>query len=47
MEKLSDLLEQREAQINEILSAAELDPAAVANVNKKLEVRFNIILKHI
>lgn len=38
MEKLSDLLEQREAQISEVLVAAQLDPAAVVNVNKKLEV---------
>lgn len=38
LEKLSDLLEQREAQISEVLAAAQLDPAAVVNVNKKLEV---------
>ena len=39
MEKLSDMLEQREAQVNEILAAAQLDPEAVVNVNEKLEVR--------
>jgi len=38
LEKLSDLLEQREAQISEVLAAAQLDPAAVVNMNKKLEV---------
>ena len=38
LEKLSDLLEQREVQISEVLAAAQLDPMAVANVNKKLEV---------
>lgn len=37
LEKLSDLLEQREAQISEVLAAAQLDPVAVANANKKLE----------
>lgn len=38
LEKLSDLLEQREAQINEILAASQLEPDAVVNVNEKLEV---------
>ncbi|XP_053997414.1 dynein regulatory complex subunit 4 [Hylaeus anthracinus] len=37
LEKLSDLLEQREAQISEVLAAAQLDPMAVVNANKKLE----------
>ncbi|KAL6445721.1 hypothetical protein ACFW04_000887 [Cataglyphis niger] len=37
LEKLSELLEQREAQISEVLTAAQLDPAAVINANKKLE----------
>ncbi|XP_031843174.1 growth arrest specific protein 8 [Nomia melanderi] len=37
LEKLSDLLEQREAQISEVLAAAQLDPTAVLNANKKLE----------
>ncbi|KAL0114139.1 hypothetical protein PUN28_011443 [Cardiocondyla obscurior] len=41
LEKLSDLLEQREAQISEVLAAAQLDPAAVVNVNKKLEDMLN------
>lgn len=39
LEKLSEVLEQREAQISEVLAAAQLDPAAVISVNKKLEVR--------
>lgn len=39
LEKLSEVLEQREAQISEVLAAAQLDPAAVVSVNKKLEVR--------
>lgn len=38
LEKLSDLLEQREAQISEVLAAAQLDPMAVINANQKLEV---------
>ncbi|XP_078052904.1 growth arrest specific protein 8 [Augochlora pura] len=37
LEKLSDLLEQREAQISEVLAAAQLDPEAVLHANKKLE----------
>ncbi|XP_071653903.1 dynein regulatory complex subunit 4 [Temnothorax longispinosus] len=41
LEKLSDLLEQREAQISEVLAAAQLDPAAVVSVNKKLEDMLN------
>ncbi|XP_012281371.2 growth arrest-specific protein 8 [Orussus abietinus] len=41
LEKLSDLLEQREAQIGEVLAAAQLDPAAIVNVNKKLEEMLN------
>ncbi|XP_011148989.1 dynein regulatory complex subunit 4 isoform X2 [Harpegnathos saltator] len=41
LEKLSDLLEQREAQISEVLAAAQLDPVAVVTVNKKLEDMLN------
>ncbi|XP_050449589.1 dynein regulatory complex subunit 4 [Cataglyphis hispanica] len=41
LEKLSELLEQREAQISEVLTAAQLDPAAVINANKKLEDMLN------
>ncbi|CAL1673482.1 unnamed protein product [Lasius platythorax] len=41
LEKLSELLEQREAQISEVLAAAQLDPAAVVKVNKKLEDMLN------
>lgn len=32
------MLEQREAQISEVLTAAQLDPMAVVSANKKLEV---------
>jgi len=39
---LSDLLEQKEAQMNEVLAAAHLDPSAMTTVNKKLEVQFTI-----
>lgn len=38
MQKLSEMLAQREAKVNEILAAAQLDPAAIVNVNEKLEV---------
>ncbi|GAB1869400.1 Dynein regulatory complex subunit 4 [Camponotus japonicus] len=41
LEKLSELLEQREAQISEVLAAAQLDPTAVVNANKKLEDMLN------
>lgn len=41
LEKLSELLEQREVQISEVLAAAHLDPTAVVNVNKKLEDTLN------
>ncbi|XP_046815566.1 dynein regulatory complex subunit 4-like [Vespa crabro] len=41
LEKLSELLEQREVQISEVLAAAHLDPTAVVNVNKKLEDMLN------
>ncbi|XP_012534025.1 dynein regulatory complex subunit 4 [Monomorium pharaonis] len=41
LEKLSDLVEQREAQISEVLAAAQLDPAAVISVNTKLEDMLN------
>lgn len=40
-EKLSELLEQREAQISEVLAAAQLEPTAVVNVNRKLENMLN------
>jgi len=52
LEKLSELLEQREAQISEVLAAAQLDPTAVVNANKKLEVciklksRYNLFKSH-
>jgi hypothetical protein len=36
---LTDLLEQKEAQMNEVLAAAHLDPTAMTTVNKKLEVQ--------
>ncbi|XP_017889521.1 dynein regulatory complex subunit 4 [Ceratina calcarata] len=41
LEKLSDLLEQREAQISEVLAAAQLDPTTVVTANKKLENMLN------
>ncbi|XP_020278946.1 growth arrest-specific protein 8 [Pseudomyrmex gracilis] len=41
LEKLSEVLEQREAQISEVLAAAQLDPTAVVSVNKKLEDLLN------
>lgn len=44
LEKLSDLLEQREVQISEVLAAAQLDPVAVVTVNKKLEVRDSTVI---
>ncbi|XP_011644760.1 dynein regulatory complex subunit 4 [Pogonomyrmex barbatus] len=41
LKKLSDLLEQREAQISEVLATAQLDPTAVVSMNKKLEDMLN------
>lgn len=41
LEKLSELLEQREVQISEVLAAANIDPTAVVNVNTKLEDTLN------
>ncbi|XP_012264546.2 dynein regulatory complex subunit 4 [Athalia rosae] len=41
LQKLSDLLEQREAQIGEVLAAAQLDPATILSVNQKLEELLN------
>lgn len=35
---LTDTLEKKEAQLNEILSASNLDPSALSMVTKKLEV---------
>ncbi|XP_046748965.1 dynein regulatory complex subunit 4 [Diprion similis] len=41
LQKLSDLLEQREVQISEVLAAAQLDPATILSVNQKLEELLN------
>lgn len=37
---LADMLEKKEAQLNEVLSASNLDPTALTVVTRKLEVRF-------
>lgn len=37
VEALSEALEQKEVQLGEVLTAAQLDPATLANVNKKME----------
>ena len=37
---LADTLEKKEAQLNEVLSASNLDPTALTVVTRKLEVRF-------
>ena len=36
---LADTLEKKEAQLNEVLSASNLDPTALTVVTRKLEVR--------
>lgn len=36
---LNEVLEQREAQMAEVMVAARLDPVAMEAVNKKLEVK--------
>ncbi len=36
---LADSLEKKEAQLNEVLSASNLDPAALSVVTRKLEVK--------
>ena len=37
---LGDTLEKKEAQLNEVLTASNLDPSALSVVTRKLEVRF-------
>ncbi len=37
---LADSLEKKEAQLNEVLSASNLDPASLSVVTRKLEVKF-------
>ena len=37
---LADTLEKKEAQLNEVLSASNLDPTALTVVTRKLEVRY-------
>merc|ERR1711894_450679 len=39
---LADTLEKKEAQLNEVLSASNLDPTALTVVTRKLEVRFSL-----
>lgn len=38
---LADTLEKKEAQLNEVLSASNLDPSALSAVSRKLEVRLS------
>lgn len=40
---LGDTLEKKEAQLNEVLTASNLDPSALSVVTRKLEVRFCFI----
>jgi hypothetical protein len=35
---ISDILEKKEAQLNEVLTASNLDPSALSVVTRKLEV---------
>ena len=41
---LGDTLEKKEAQLNEVLTASNLDPSALSVVTRKLEVYFFIRL---
>ncbi len=41
---LADTLEKKEAQLNEVLSASNLDPTALTVVTRKLEVTKMILL---
>lgn len=38
LDALTDTLEKKEAQLNEVLSASNLDPSALSVVTRKLEV---------
>ena len=38
LDTLADSLEKKEAQLNEVLAASNLDPNALGIVNRKLEV---------
>jgi len=40
---LADTLEKKEAQLNEVLSASNLDPTALTVVTRKLEVRYRFM----
>ena len=40
---LADTLEKKEAQLNEVLSASNLDPTALTVVTRKLEVRACVV----
>ena len=39
---LTDCLEKKEAQLNEVLSASNMDPMALGVVTRKLEVRLSV-----
>lgn len=39
LEKLSEILEQREAQIGQVLATAQLDPGASGEINQRFEVK--------
>ena len=43
---LADTLEKKEAQLNEVLSASNLDPTALTVVTRKLEVSFQFWKKY-
>jgi hypothetical protein len=40
---LADSLEKKEAQLNEVLSASNLDPASLSVVTRKLEVKIFLL----
>ncbi len=44
---LADSLEKKEAQLNEVLSASNLDPASLSVVTRKLEVNFHLKKIHV
>jgi len=41
LHNLAETLEKKEAQLNEVLSASNLDPSALSIVTRKLEVKTN------
>ena len=44
LSSLADSLEKKEAQLNEVLSATNMDPMALGVVTRKLEVRLSVSL---